>query len=129
MDWEGNNNHVRWKDVNGEVVAKIETEKNSVVCASGAEQALFSIVRRETDYNNTPVSETAEIAGTFLNKAEATVAALRMFREEIEGHRLEGVVEMVQDNGMLFCKAQSAGQGGHRWTVEVTGGTWQEALH
>lgn len=129
VEWN-RNNHFRWTEDNGDkVLVRIETEKNPVVCGSSADQALFSVIHRVTDYNNTPVSETAEIVGTFVEKAEAAVAASGIFRKDIEGRSVEGVVEKVKDDGLLFCGAQSTGQGGYRWTVEVNEGTWQQALH
>jgi len=50
-------------------------------------------------------------------------------RSGIEGHAVQGVAEHVNDDGTLLCEAQSPGQSGWRWTVEVMRVTWQEAVH
>jgi len=76
-----------------------------------------------------PHTDFAVLHSTFTANADGNAAALRLFRSDIEGHAVEGVAENVKDDGTLLCKAQSPGEGGYRWTVEVTRATWQEVVH
>ena len=47
-------------------------------------------------------------------------------RSSEEAESVEGRAELVKEDRILFCKAHSAGSGGHRWTVDVIQGTWQD---
>ena len=118
LEWE-RNNHFRWTEPSGDaVIVKIESEKNAAVCASSQEH-IFFVTSRIVNYHDNPISDDAEIRGWFLTKGEANGAASKIFRDFIQGRNAEGVGEAVKENGMLVCMAQSPGQGGYRWTLEV----------
>ncbi|KAG7008583.1 hypothetical protein G7Y79_00005g017240 [Physcia stellaris] len=123
LEWE-RNNHFRWTEPSGDaVIVKLESERNAAVCA-GSQEHIFFVNSRIVSYDDDPVSDDAEIRGWFLTKGEANGAASEIFRNLIQGWNAEGVAESVKENGMLVCMAQSSGQGGYRWTLEVEKLAW-----
>ena len=124
IKWEPNN-HFKWTEPTGEkVLVRLEQIRSAAVCASSDQQQLFTVIRRVTDFDDQPPSEDASIAGVYLDEREATMAATTAFRDGIEGHRIGQHREGRKEDGMLFCFAQSAGEGGYRWTFEVVRLPW-----
>jgi hypothetical protein len=61
---DNRNSHFRWTEANGdEVLVKVEQERNPAVCANGPGQKLFAVIHRVTDYDFSPITESAEIVG------------------------------------------------------------------
>lgn len=103
----------------------MEEESNAAVYASPDDQDLFSIIHRVANFDDRPFSERASMEGTYLTRAAANEAGLRIFRKAIEGKDLGGKREETEPDGTLFCAAHSAGEGGYRWTVDVHRCTWE----
>ncbi|TAQ83678.1 hypothetical protein B7494_g8001 [Chlorociboria aeruginascens] len=119
-------NHFTWKEANGDsYLVRIEQETNPTVFSTGAGTDLFTLIYRITDFDDNPISELASLEGTFLTQAESTVAGMSLFRSKIRGHDVEKQ-EIVKPDGLLFCAAQSKGDGGFHWTVKAFRRTWEE---
>lgn len=123
LQWE-RHNHFRWEEANGDsTFVQVEQETNPAVFATGDSQDLFFIIHRVTNFSDQPVSEEASIEGTFLTQLDSAQAARKLFGEDINGRDVERE-EVVKPDGLLLCRAQSRGEGGYRWTVEVIKGAW-----
>jgi hypothetical protein len=102
MEWESNN-HSRWTEPNGDkILVRMQQEENPAICATGPDAELFLVTHRVTNFDQAPVTEDTEIAGTFLTNGQAAAAALRLLRSDIEGHAVDGPAEEIKEDGTVL---------------------------
>lgn len=81
------------------------------------------------EFDRTGVEDsTISLAGTFLSQEEATTAARRTLARDIEGSTVDGPLEQMKPDGLLWTGARGTGQIRCIWSAEVNRVKWQEPL-